>query len=82
MIWILTEDHHFDLVQRRGIERVENQWAGRVDLFAGGMFLAQWPGSSVWVLGTFFAIELIFQGWAAIALARAIRSTFDGVKSR
>ena len=35
-----------------------------------------------WVLGTFFAIELIFQGWAAIALARAIRSTFDGVKPR
>jgi len=34
------------------------------------------------VLGTFFAIELIFQGWAAIALARAIRSTFDGVSPR
>ena len=56
--------------------------SGALSLLLGGMILAQWPGSSVWVLGTFFAIELIFQGWAAIALARAIRSTFDGVKSR
>ncbi len=56
--------------------------SGALSLLLGGMILAQWPGSSVWVLGTFFAIELIFQGWAAIALARAIRLTFDGVKSR
>ena len=56
--------------------------SGALSLLLGGMILAQWPGSSLWVLGTFFAIELIFQGWAAIALARAIRSTFDGVKPR
>ena len=56
--------------------------SGALSLLLGGMILAQWPGSSLWVLGTFFAVELIFQGWAAIALARAIRSTFDGVKPR
>ena len=56
--------------------------SGALSLLLGGMILAQWPGSSLWVLGTFFAIELIFQGWATIALARAIRSTFDGVKPR
>ncbi|MBN9442468.1 MAG: HdeD family acid-resistance protein [Bosea sp. (in: a-proteobacteria)] len=53
--------------------------SGVLSLLLGGMILMQWPGSSLWVLGTFLAIELIFQGWAAIALARAIRSTFDGV---
>lgn len=53
--------------------------SGLLSLLLGGMILMQWPGSSLWVLGTFLAIELIFQGWAAIALARAIRSTFDGV---
>lgn len=53
--------------------------SGLLSLVLGGMILMQWPGSSLWVLGTFLAIELIFQGWAAIALARAIRSTFDGV---
>lgn len=57
-------------------------FSGLLSLLLGGMILAQWPGSSLWVLGTFLAVELIFQGWAAIALARAIRSTFDGVKPR
>ncbi|MGX1740659.1 HdeD family acid-resistance protein [Bosea sp. NPDC055353] len=57
-------------------------FSGVLSLLLGGMILAQWPGSSLWVLGTFLAIELIFQGWAAIALARTIRSTFDGVKPR
>ncbi len=57
-------------------------FSGLLSLLLGGMILAQWPGSSLWVLGTFLAIELIFQGWAAIALARAIRSTFDGVQAR
>ena len=53
-----------------------------LSLLLGLLIVMQWPASSLWVLGTFFAIELIFQGWAAIALARAIRSTFDGVKPR
>uniref|UniRef100_A0A9E7ZKD0 HdeD family acid-resistance protein n=1 Tax=Bosea sp. NBC_00436 TaxID=2969620 RepID=A0A9E7ZKD0_9HYPH len=57
-------------------------FSGALSLLLGGMILAQWPASSLWVLGTFLAIELIFQGWATIALARAIRSTFDGVKPR
>lgn len=57
-------------------------FSGVLSLLLGGMILAQWPASSLWVLGTFLAIELIFQGWAAIALARAIRSTFDGVSPR
>ena len=57
-------------------------FSGVLSLLLGGMILAQWPASSLWVLGTFLAIELIFQGWAAIALARAIRSTFDGVRPR
>ena len=56
--------------------------SGLLSLLLGGMILMQWPGSSLWVLGTFFAVELIFQGWAAIALARAIRSTFDGKITR
>jgi uncharacterized membrane protein HdeD (DUF308 family) len=57
-------------------------FSGVLSLLLGGMILAQWPASSLWVLGTFLAIELIFQGWAAIALARAIRSTFDGVRAK
>jgi len=53
-------------------------FSGVLSLVLGGMILMRWPASSLWVLGTFLAIELIFQGFATIALARAIRSTFDG----
>lgn len=53
--------------------------SGALSLLLGVLILVQWPASSLWVLGTFLAIELIMQGWATIALARAIRSTFDGV---
>jgi uncharacterized membrane protein HdeD (DUF308 family) len=56
--------------------------SGVLSLLLGGFILAQWPNSSRWVLGTFLSIELIFQGWASLALARAIRSTFDGVRPR
>lgn len=56
--------------------------SGVLSLVLGGLILSQWPASSRWVLGTFLSIELIFQGWASLALARAIRSTFDGVKPR
>jgi uncharacterized membrane protein HdeD (DUF308 family) len=57
-------------------------FSGVLSLLLGGLILMRWPESSLWVLGTFFAVELIFQGWAEIALARAIRSTFDGVITR
>jgi uncharacterized membrane protein HdeD (DUF308 family) len=57
-------------------------FSGVLSLLLGGLILMRWPESSLWVLGTFFAMELIFQGWAEIALARAIRSTFDGVITR
>jgi uncharacterized membrane protein HdeD (DUF308 family) len=56
--------------------------SGVLSFSLGGLILSQWPDSSRWVLGTFLSIELIFHGWASLALARAIRSTFDGVKPR
>jgi uncharacterized membrane protein HdeD (DUF308 family) len=56
--------------------------SGLLSLALGVLILAQWPSSGLWVLGTFLAFEMIVQGWTSIALARAIRSTFDGVISR
>ena len=32
-----------------------------------------WPVNSLWVLGMFLAIDLIFQGWTCIALGLALR---------
>ncbi len=56
--------------------------SGILSLLLGALIIWQWPQSSGWVIGTFLSVELIFQGWATIALARSIRSTFDGVTPR
>ncbi len=53
--------------------------SGLLSLVLGAYIFLQLPQAATWVLGTFLAIELIFQGWAYVFLARAIRSTFDGV---
>jgi uncharacterized membrane protein HdeD (DUF308 family) len=37
------------------------------------MILASGPQSSLWVLGMFVAIAMIFQGWNYIGLASAAR---------
>ncbi|MBN8941648.1 MAG: HdeD family acid-resistance protein [Rhizobiales bacterium] len=56
--------------------------SGLLSLVLGALIVAQWPMSATWVLGTFLAIELIFQGWSYVMLAQAVRSTFDGVRPR
>ncbi|MCZ8313460.1 HdeD family acid-resistance protein [Phreatobacter sp.] len=53
--------------------------SGLLSLLLGLVIAVQLPQAATWVLGTFLAVELIFQGWSYIFLARAIRSTFDGV---
>ncbi len=53
--------------------------SGILSLLLGALILLRWPASSAWVLGIFLAIELIAQGWAYVALGRAVRSTMDGV---
>ncbi len=53
--------------------------SGLLSLLLGIVIAVQLPQAAAWVLGTFLAVELIFQGWSYVFLARAIRSTFDGV---
>ncbi len=43
-----------------------------VSLALGVMIFLQWPSASVWVIGTFIGIDLVFEGWAMIAGATAI----------
>jgi uncharacterized membrane protein HdeD (DUF308 family) len=40
----------------------------------GGLILAQWPASGLWVIGLFVGIDLIFYGLAWIALAAGLRT--------
>lgn len=42
---------------------------GIVSLILGGMVLWQWPASSLWLIGSLIAIEMIFSGWTLLFLA-------------
>jgi len=41
---------------------------GLVSVLLGGMIWAEWPESTLWVIGTFIGIELLFRGLAWISL--------------
>lgn len=47
--------------------------AGLVTFVLGLLVAAGWPASSVWVIGTFISIDLIFAGWSFIMIAWAVR---------
>lgn len=47
--------------------------SGLLSIALGVMIYSEWPASGVWVLGLFFAIELLSEGIAFIALALAAR---------
>ena len=44
--------------------------AGIVTLLVGGVIVAQWPVNSLYILGIFLAVDLIFSGvgWISIGL--------------
>jgi uncharacterized membrane protein HdeD (DUF308 family) len=48
---------------------------GGVTLLLGMMIYKQWPLSSLWVIGLFIGIDLIFNGWAWIMLAIGLRTS-------
>ena len=47
--------------------------AGIITALAGLVIAIGWPVNSLWVLGMFLAIDLIFQGWTCIALGLSLR---------
>lgn len=46
---------------------------GIISIVLGGIILAQWPLSGLFVIGLFVAIELIVNGWSYIFIALAAR---------
>jgi uncharacterized membrane protein HdeD (DUF308 family) len=47
--------------------------SGLIAFVLGMLISAGWPASSMWVIGTFISIDLIFGGWSFIMLALAAR---------
>ncbi|MEO9337357.1 HdeD family acid-resistance protein [Mesorhizobium sp. SB112] len=48
--------------------------AGVITALAGLVIAMGWPVNSLWILGLFLAIDLIFQGWAFIAFGLALKA--------
>jgi uncharacterized membrane protein HdeD (DUF308 family) len=48
--------------------------AALITVLCGIVIAIGWPVNSLWVLGMFLAIDMIFQGWTAIALGLALKS--------
>jgi len=46
---------------------------GGISLMMGMLIYKQWPQSGLWFIGLYIGIEMIFNGWAWIALAIGIR---------
>ncbi|TIV13376.1 MAG: HdeD family acid-resistance protein, partial [Mesorhizobium sp.] len=58
--------------------RPEQGWgwllaAGIITILLGLMIAMGWPVNSLWVLGIFLAIDLVFQGWSFIAIGLALK---------
>jgi uncharacterized membrane protein HdeD (DUF308 family) len=47
---------------------------GVISLLLGLWIWIQWPVDSLWVIGLFIGIDMIFYGWSLIMLALAVRS--------
>ena len=48
--------------------------AGIVTILAGLVIATGWPVNSLWVIGLFLGIDLLFQGWSYIAIGLALRA--------
>ena len=46
---------------------------GVIEIVLGGLILAQWPVSAVWVIGTFVAIDLLISGLRLVSFGLEVR---------
>jgi uncharacterized membrane protein HdeD (DUF308 family) len=47
---------------------------GIVTLCLGVFIWAQWPVSGLWVIGTFVAVDLLFDGWSLVMIGSAVHN--------
>ena len=48
-------------------------FSGILSLVVGAIILAQWPGSSVWVIGTLLGVDLLFAGLSWIGVGFGLK---------
>ncbi len=47
--------------------------SGVITLVLGDLVLSDWPESSLWVIGIFLGVDLIFNGWAWVMMSLALK---------
>lgn len=53
--------------------------SGIVTLVLGLLILVNWPGASLWLIGLFIGIDLIFAGWAYLMLGSLSKKALAGL---
>lgn len=53
--------------------------SGVVTLILGLLILANWPAASLWLIGLFIGIDLIFVGWTYLMLGTLSKRVFKGL---
>ena len=51
--------------------------SGIVSLILGILILSEWPVASLWLIGLFIGIDLLFYGWTWVILSLGARSTIS-----
>ncbi|WP_276922013.1 HdeD family acid-resistance protein [Frischella perrara] len=52
-------------------------FSGIMTLLLGVIILFGWPGNSLWILGMFLGIDLVFQGWTYVVLGIGLKTNRD-----
>lgn len=55
---------------------------GVISFILGILIIMHWPASSLWVIGLFIAIDLIFAGWTLIMIALLLKKQTVAVSNR
>lgn len=59
------------------MHEMEHRWltvfSGLISLALGLLIFAQWPASSLWMIGLFIAIDLLFTGWTYVMYSFMLR---------
>ncbi|MHB8920029.1 MAG: HdeD family acid-resistance protein [Halothiobacillus sp.] len=58
-----------------GVGRIWMIFNGVVDVLLAGLFLFNWPTSSLWMVGLFVGISLLFDGWALVMIGLSLRKS-------
>jgi len=51
--------------------------SGIISLILGVLILSEWPLASLWIIGLFIGVDLVFYGWTWVILALGARNVLD-----